>query len=246
MSKIAVLADFRSTAPADRHVAPQESEANLPTRDLACNTVLFEAGDVKTHLFRIETGVLCVYTTRWDGKPEVIEFAFAGDIVGMGFLERHACSARATVDTRIAYLPLEAMDRIGEQGERAKARLKQAVAREFDYRRESLVAAGRGRPAARVAAFLVALSRRNAVEGRDPCVIDDTLSCSVVADYLALNFDSLALALVELRKQGLVQPASNRALLINDVDALEALSNDGPDPLERAVATRMQQIPAAH
>jgi CRP/FNR family transcriptional regulator len=225
MSTVATLADVASRSSAPRRLG--NSEADIPTRVLARSEVLFAAGDIKTNLYRIESGVLCIFRKRWDGREEIVEFAFAGDLVGMGFLEQHAWSARATVDTVVSCLPLHAADAIGDEDVRARARRKEAIEREFVSRREVLVSAGRGRPMARLAAFLVVLSRRNGVEGRDPLVIDEFLDCAVVADYLAFSADSLALAIVQLGKRGLVQATSNRGLRINDVEALQSLASEG-------------------
>jgi CRP/FNR family transcriptional regulator, anaerobic regulatory protein len=211
-------------------------EANAPMRSLARNEVLFETGDIKTNIYRVETGALCIYATRQDLTLEVIEFVLAGDVVGIGFLERHANNARATVETKVKCFPLDAADRLIKHDDRAKARFDEAVQREFAFRRDGLINAGRDRPVVRLAAFLVALSHRNREEGRDPTLVDDALDCAVVADYLALSVDLLALALLKLEMQGLVQSAPRHGLQINDFDALEALANEGSDaPLPTGV-----------
>lgn len=208
------------------NVVEHDSASTVSLRTLACNDFLFKTGETKTNLFRIETGALCVYRTRWDGSVDVIEFAFPGDLVGMGFLDHHACSARAMVATRVTCLPLTASDHLNEGGERAASRYKQAVDREFASRREGLLAAGPGRPAVRLAAFLIVLSRRNSLEGHDPDLIDGALECTVVADHLGLSMDLLAVAVAELKRRELVQPEADGCLRVNDRGALEALSNE--------------------
>ena len=76
-------------------------------RSLASNELLFSIGDPKTHFYAVESGALAVYEPRWNGHRAIIEFAFPGDLVGLGFLQTHTCSARATVDTTSAMLALE-------------------------------------------------------------------------------------------------------------------------------------------
>jgi hypothetical protein len=44
---------------ADQGLAP-----SAPLRTLQRNEMLFEAGDLKTHLYRIETGAICIYVTH--------------------------------------------------------------------------------------------------------------------------------------------------------------------------------------
>jgi hypothetical protein len=73
----------------------------------------------------------------------------------------------------------------------------------------------------------------NFVQTEVPPMIDDLLDCTVVADYLALSPDTLALAVVQLGMRGLVQATPNRGLRITDVDALQALADEGPDPERR-------------
>jgi CRP/FNR family transcriptional regulator len=201
-------------------------ETRVPVRTLARDESLFEPGDLKTHLYKIEAGAICVYSARPDLGFEVIEYALAGDLVGMGFLERHATGARAAVETKVKCFPLEAMSRLAEQDERAKSRLDEAVQREFAFRRDSLVNAGRDRPLIRLAAYLTAVSRGNRHEGRDPTLIDGAVNCAVVADYLEISVDLLALALVQLEMQGLVQTAPRGGLRLVDIDRLEAMAND--------------------
>jgi len=59
----------------------------------------FSLGDPKTNLYVVESGVVAVYEPRLEGHQAIIEFAFPGDIVGMGFLQTHTCTARASVET---------------------------------------------------------------------------------------------------------------------------------------------------
>ena len=77
-------------------VAPSklDFDADAPVRSLARNELLFEAGDLKTGLYRVEAGVLRIYTARPGAEPDVVEYALAGDLVGMGFLERHAVTLK--------------------------------------------------------------------------------------------------------------------------------------------------------
>ena len=60
-----------------------------PSRSLARGEVLFHTGDKRGKLYRIESGALCHYLRWEDGRREIIEFAFPGDIVGFGHLQSH-------------------------------------------------------------------------------------------------------------------------------------------------------------
>jgi len=207
-------------------VALSGGGSNSPILRLARNGILFEAGDPKTQVYRVETGALCIYRTRPDLTIEVIEHALAGDIVGMGFLARHAATARATVETTVRCFDLAEVCRLIENDTHNKVRYDDSVAREFAFRKEDLVGSARERPIVRLAAFLIAASRRIREEGGDPTLIDDTVDCGVIADFLGLSVDLLALALLQLEMRGMVETAPFHGLRLKDIPALETLADE--------------------
>jgi CRP/FNR family transcriptional regulator len=205
---------------------PDGPDCDADVRLLERNEVLFETGDLKAHLYRVETGALCIYSVDQNAKEHVVEIALAGDVVGMGFLQRHASNARAAIATKVRCFPLDALHTLAASDERAKARFDSAVQREFSYRRNLLVEAGRSHPLARLAAFLIAVSQQNTRQGLDPTLIDETWESAVVADYLGISIDHLGTALVQLEKQGLIQPVGRHRLRIANLGRLEMLSNE--------------------
>lgn len=222
-------------------LAPDDS-----LRALERNEILFEAGDLKSHLYRVEAGAVCIYVTHPNETREIVEFALAGDVVGMGFLERHATAARAVVDTKVRCLSLDEIDRLTAEDARAKSRFDDAVEREFALRRDYIVNAGSPRQLVQLAAFLVALAHQNESEGRDPELIDDTLECAVVAGYLGIDVDRLAQMLVELQELGLIEAAPDHGMRITDMKRLEALSDEIADPLLQSdLPDAQRQLPGS-
>jgi CRP/FNR family transcriptional regulator len=53
---------------------------------------------MKTYLYRVESGVICLYDPRWNGDKAHVDFIFPGDLVGLGFLQSHMLTARALVE----------------------------------------------------------------------------------------------------------------------------------------------------
>lgn len=193
-------------------------------RTLAVNELLFGMGEPKRGLYLVKSGALVVYEPRSNGHRAVIEFAFPGDIVGLGFLETHTCSARATVATSVQCLPMSAQDGLFENDPRGQARLADGIEREIDFLRDSCVRFSRQNPLGRLAAFLLTLSRENAQEGRDPALLLQPLNCGVVADFLALSIDRLGSLLVELERRGLIEPCPPDGLRLVDIIGLEGLA----------------------
>ena len=51
---------------------------------LAPNEILFHVGDRRDCLYRVETGSVCTYEPHLNGGHAVIDFAFSGDLIGLG------------------------------------------------------------------------------------------------------------------------------------------------------------------
>ncbi|MCP4780657.1 MAG: cyclic nucleotide-binding domain-containing protein [Hyphomicrobium sp.] len=205
---------------------PGDMSAQCQVRTLMTGEDLFREGDPRTHVYRVETGMICIYEPRWNGHRAAIRFAVPGDLVGLGFLQHHACTARAMVEARVTCLPHTSMESLVAGNPKAEAELKQALEREFELRKNSLVEFGRRNPVERVAAFLVALSQINKREGRDANVIDVSWQCGIVADQLELSLDVLARILVEFEKRGLVETCPPRGLRLKDLVTLEGLAGE--------------------
>ena len=189
-------------------------------RRLARGETLFHTGDEREQLYRVERGALCHYV-RWDdGHHEVIEFAFPGDIIGFGHLAMHTSTAQAVAKTIVSRVSEAEFEQLLETDGQLAARFAAAGDREFEFMRVRSVEIGRGNPAKRVAAFLAALARLNADEGRNPSVITEEFSSGAVAGHLNMTVADLAGVLRQLETDGLVA-CDTAGLRISNIDALE-------------------------
>jgi CRP/FNR family transcriptional regulator len=225
--------------------AGQVEESTGWVRSLASKEVLFRVGDRRTCIYRVETGAICLYEPRWNDAGSIIDFAFPGDYVGLGFLETQSCNASAICECQVTCIPWEQLTSVVSGNRSAQQRLHEATEREFELRRTSIVKRGQENPVERVAAFLVALSRNNALEGRDPGVISDSMGCGIAADYLGLSIEKLGALLVELRNGGLIDICPDKSLRILNIEALQELANRHDDPIsasrpQEGVADRTQ------
>ena len=208
----------------------------MSIENLAPNEILFQVGDPRACLYRVESGSLAIYEPRLNRGRAVIDFAFPGDLLGLGFLKNQTCTARAMMETRVACLPTASMDSLVAADPKAEAKLDQAIEREFELRRNSLVESGLLNSRERVAAYLVALSQVNKREGRDPNIIDASWECAFVADQLELSINRLAHILVEFEKHGLIESCPSGGLRLKDLTALEGLASEpGTSPLLRDI-----------
>src|SRR5436305_493435 len=91
---------------------------------------LFVAGASRTNLYLIESGTVGVYRKPRGRAADLIEFAFLGDVVGLGALKSHVDFAQAVGEVRVKCLPLDALDGVIKNNPRAMRRYIEAVQRE--------------------------------------------------------------------------------------------------------------------
>jgi CRP/FNR family transcriptional regulator, anaerobic regulatory protein len=187
--------------------------------------MLYRMGEPRTCLYYIEAGVVALLRQPPGGQRKIVEFAFAGDVLGYGLFENHTSWAQAVGEVHIQRMPLSALDQILRSDKRAFDRYAEALEREFEYRRNQLVKSER-RLANRVAALLVALSRQNGLEGRDPRLIGDELQCGAVAAFLGVDVRELAKALIELERSGLIEQSPPDGVRLSDLPRLERLADE--------------------
>ncbi len=214
--------DLRGDADVGQRDVPCAAQ---PVRCLAPGETLFQTGDPRGELYRVERGALCHYTPAHGGRHEIIEFVFPGGILGFGHISTHVSTAKAMLRTEISIVaPHEIESALRTDGQLA-ARVAAAADREFDYLRfRAMEAVRNNNPTERLASFLAALSRMNAREGRDGTLIADEIPSGAIAERLALSIDCLVSALRQLEAMGLVAPSA-AGLRVVDIAALEKLAD---------------------
>ncbi len=191
-------------------------------RRLTTGETLFKPNDPR-QAYRVEQGALCHYVLWSDGSHDVVEFAFPGEIVGLGTLDHHVSTAQAMVDTVVSVVgSAELSQRLAADDFLA---LKAATAYdvEFDFIRQRAAAEDRGGPAKRLARYLCAVMAIAASEGHSGDVITDDVDSGYVASVLDMSLDTLTQALLSLERSGVVA-ASSEGLRIVDAHALERLA----------------------
>jgi CRP/FNR family transcriptional regulator len=189
---------------------------------------LFREGDVKTSIYRVESGAICTYQAPRMRAEPFIEFIYSGGWLGFGYLDRHICRARALGAARGSCFPLSSVNDLVERHPRAKARLADMVEREFAFQRNTIVRRTPLNSDAQVAAFLLSLAAVNSMEGRNHTIIVETMPCGLIAETLSMSIDTLAAVLLKLERRGVIEPRAPHGLRLKDVSALEAIASSTP------------------
>lgn len=166
---------------------------------------LFCEGDRATHVYQVELGHICVFRIMPDGRRQVIDFAYPGDFVGLGALDVHIANAQATTRTRVRCIPIAVLHDVAGRDATLGRSLYEALSFELLAAREHLFTVSQCTATERVAAFLLALSRRNARRQEDPTEIVLPMTRTDIADFLGLTIETVSRTLSKFRAEGVIE-----------------------------------------
>jgi len=219
------------------HVAPHIQVQKAPRHgleeQLSTGTVrlvktrehLYSAGEPRSHLYRIESGSICLYKIMPDGRRQVIDFAYAGDVIGLGTEAEHAVNAQALEPTRLKCFPVATLSRLAGRHPELGFTLYEAMSRELTAAQDHLFTIGQRSAAERVACFLVALSRRNQRRKQDPSILVLPMTRADIADFLGLTIETVSRMLTKLRLAKLIELEQCTLVHLLDIGKLDRLAS---------------------
>jgi CRP/FNR family nitrogen fixation transcriptional regulator len=234
------IAEARSrSVPAAGHPAPSGAPAPRPgrraldlleqfgtRRTLRRGQELYAAGEPAAHCFRIVSGCARMVGLDADGRRQIADFLFPGDLCGFDSLGTHDLSAEALTETVVVVsYPRRAVDALAERRAEVAACLRDSAARSLRRARATMFLLGRKAAGERVAAFLLEMAARSpgAVVGEAgggrhvalPMIRAD------IADHLGMTLETVSRAMAQLCRDGAIAPARG-GIEIRDRAALEA------------------------
>jgi CRP/FNR family transcriptional regulator, anaerobic regulatory protein len=181
---------------------------------------IFREGDRAKQVYMLEVGHVCIYKMLSDGRRQVIDFAYPGDVIGLATLSEHISNAQAMTRSRIRCVPMAALQQVAREDARLGFQLYEAVSRELRAARELLFTVSQRTATERVAAFLLALSRRNEIKGDDPLEYVLPMTRNDIADYLGLTIETVSRTFTKLRSEGMIEVSQSVLVTIADFGAL--------------------------
>jgi CRP/FNR family transcriptional regulator len=203
------------------------AEAHL--RQLRAHDPLFAEGDIRSNVYRVETGAVLMYKILHDGVRQIVGFAFPGDYVALETSQHHTYDAHAVMPTRLRWLPSNVLWRDAAEDSALAKELFETVSHEVASLREHLLTIGRLSATRRVAAFLLELSRRNERKALDRINIMLPVCRGDIADFLCLSVETVSRSLTEMKQAQLITLRGWRQVKIVDRPALEKFASGEAD-----------------
>ncbi|MGA7329964.1 MAG: helix-turn-helix domain-containing protein [Rhodomicrobium sp.] len=186
------------------------------------NQEIFIEGDAKQNVYQVESGAVCLYRTMADGRRQIFDFAFAGDIIGLGASGVHSCSAQAIGTAMLKSIPLSRLYRLATEDSRFALDLYRAVSAQLDATRDLLLSLGQQSAIERVAIFLLTLSKRNAANGKNANLLSIPMTRSDIADLLGTTIETVSRSLSKLRQERLIEIIRGSLIQVINMEGLKS------------------------
>jgi CRP/FNR family nitrogen fixation transcriptional regulator len=161
-----------------------------------------------------------VRTTRLlsDGRRQVGDFYYPGDIVGLEVGEVYRFSAEALTDCVIRVVKRSSLGALSGQDNLDRA-LWEATRRELERTQEHLLMLGRKSACEKVASFLMDVAQRDGSEE-----VSLPMGRQDMADYLGLTIETVSRMVTQLQGSRIVEFATSRQFRVTRWPALERLA----------------------
>lgn len=179
---------------------------------------IYGQDDEAEMFYRIVSGVVRTSRLTSDGRRQVGDFYYAGDLIGLDPGPEHRYCAEALTNCEVQVVRRSAVRAFAGDVEVDRAILE-ATGREVERLQEHVMLLGRKSARERVATFLMALAQREACEN-----VDMPMGRQDMADYLGLTIETVSRMLTQLQGEAIVAFPSTRRFQVRRWTALEALA----------------------
>jgi CRP/FNR family nitrogen fixation transcriptional regulator len=172
----------------------------------------------------------CVRTVRLmeDGRRQVGEFLFAGDLFGCEALETHDFGAEAVTPVTLRRYARRDLERLADQDRDVARGLRELSSSRLRSGREHMLLLGRKTASERIASFLLEMAARSSADAKP--TIELPMSRSDMGDYLGLTIETVCRRLTRLRLDGTIAIHGTKVAIRNRI----ALGEAGCERLHRS------------
>jgi CRP-like cAMP-binding protein len=186
------------------------------------NETVFSDGDPAHHAYKMISGVVRLCKHMPDGRRQIAGFRLPGEFFGLMESGEYRYTAEAVSDIVLSSYPQHQLATLADERPALRRQFVGAVVRHIEEMEEQIVLLGRQTAKERVAAFLVALSKRTGSEDDD--IIDVPMSRHDMADFLGLTIETVCRALSDLKRSGDIEAITLHQFRLRGLIALRELA----------------------
>ncbi|HEY8616324.1 helix-turn-helix domain-containing protein [Phenylobacterium sp.] len=185
----------------------------------ARNEEIYAQDDQVEFLYRVVSGSVRTIRLTSDGRRQVGDFYYPGDLLGLETGPDHRFSAEALSDCVVLVVKRATVRATAGDAALDRAILE-ATHRELERTQAHLLLLGRKTAQEKVAAFLLAQA-----ESSDAGAVELAMGRQDMADYLGLTIETVSRMLTQLQSQAIVEFPSTRRFKVCKWERLEELAD---------------------
>ena len=208
---------FVSIAPRIAKPAPATDPFNLAGVRLpyAADEEIYAQDEDSDFVYRVVRGAVRTSRLLRDGRRQIGDFYYAGDVFGLEPGEQHRFTAEALIDSEILMIRRSASNAFSADSPDLERMLWTATAQELARTQEHLMLLARKTAREKVASFMLDLAQRNAAE-----VTVLPMGRQDMADYLGLTIETVSRTLTCLQAEGLIEFFGSRRFCVRGASRL--------------------------
>jgi len=196
-------------------------------RKLEAGESLIWEGDDSLLVANVIEGVLKLSTGTEDGREQIVGVVYPSDFIGRPFGATTRHTVTALTDANVCVFARSDFDSFASKHPALESKLLRRTLAELDRTRKWMLLLGRKNAEEKLATFLLDMSERLVEPGCETSegALDSfelPFSRQQVADVLGLTIETVSRQFTRLKKDGIVDLPSRRAVKILDRYALEA------------------------
>ncbi|WP_155897615.1 Crp/Fnr family transcriptional regulator [Aureimonas ureilytica] len=199
-------------------------ERIMTGRRLQADEVLVEEGEPRRRVYSLTDGMLRLSIALPDGRRQITGFLLPGDYLGLADDETYSATVEAVTPSALCSFPVREMEALVDSHPKLKDRLFRFTRAALRQARENQLILGRLAPVEKLAAFLLALSRRLEEHRLPDNPIPLAMTRTDIADYLGLTVETVSRSFTKLRNSGLIRLPDAHLVDIIDRPSLEAVA----------------------
>ncbi len=198
-------------------------------RPLQTDELLYVQGDECQSLYAVKSGSFRSFIANKDGTEQTIGFYLPGELMGLDSLQygRFSCSTVALETGAVCEVPLLRLNELCAKIPGLQTQMMRILGKEIASDHDKILLLGHRAAKARMATFLLMLSKRYGALGFSSTVFNLSMRRQDIANFLGLTIETVSRQLAELNKQGVIT-VKQRGVQINDLELLKALVEHCP------------------
>lgn len=185
----------------------------------AANEEIYAQGEDVEYLYRVVRGVVRTTRLNAEGRRQIGDFYYPGDLFGLEPGPDHQFGAEALSGCEVQRVRHAAVRAFAGDAELDRA-IFEATRRELQRLQEHVLLLGRKTAREKVASFLMGAALRQ-TEAR----VELPMGRQDMADYLGLTIETVSRMLTQLQGESVVEFPSHRCFRVKDWGTLEQLAD---------------------